>query len=335
MDGRNPATDDNDGDSLPDAWELYYFSNLTKANASMDSDSDGVNNYDEFQEGTDPTDSASFQPRLSVAAFHGYIAVAPNLPSYPLGTDVALTPVADPGYAFVRWLGNAQGRAQPLIVTMDAHKVVQAEFKLSGDEFVTAQPIYGTSARIDASNVSYTKETGEPNHAGNPGGKSIWWVWTAPVTGPVTFSTAGSAFTTLLAAYTGSSVSNLTLVASDINSLGGTNRSRITFNASASTTYYVAVDGLNGASSWITLSMSVNTAPPASLTVESIDVVGTTASVAVQGPASSSIVLDASTNLLNWTPILTNTSGSDGRTTFVDSAADRPAKFYRGRVLSP
>ena len=48
---------------------------------------------------------------------------------------------------------------------MDARKSVRAVFKLNGDEFVTAQPIYGTSARVEASNVSYTKEASEPYHA--------------------------------------------------------------------------------------------------------------------------------------------------------------------------
>src|SRR2546425_3684733 len=43
-----------------------------------------------------------------------------------------------------------------------------------------------------------TKESGEPNHAGNAGGSSIWYRWTAPTADPVTIDTVGSAFNTLL-----------------------------------------------------------------------------------------------------------------------------------------
>lgn len=48
--------DDLDGDGLPDAWEAQYgLSNLTFADASIDTDGDGLTNYEEFLLGTDPT----------------------------------------------------------------------------------------------------------------------------------------------------------------------------------------------------------------------------------------------------------------------------------------
>jgi hypothetical protein len=45
------------------------------------------------------------------------------------------------------------------------------------------------------------KETwnNEPDHDGNPGGKSVWWTWVAPANGLVTVSTQGSTFDTVLA----------------------------------------------------------------------------------------------------------------------------------------
>jgi len=46
--------------------------------------------------------------------------------------------------------------------------------------------------------VNATKEPGEPAHAGNDGGASIWYSWTAPSTGNVTITTEGSSFDTLL-----------------------------------------------------------------------------------------------------------------------------------------
>ena len=66
--------------------------------------------------------------------------------------------------------------------------------------------------------------------------------WTAPASGNVIIKTAGSNFDTTLAAYTGSSVSALTAIASNDDS-GGTLQSLINFNAVAGTTYQIAVDG--------------------------------------------------------------------------------------------
>lgn len=57
------------------------------------------------------------------------------------------------------------------------------------DDFNRPINIAGTSARIAASNNGATKEAGEPDHAGNPGGSSVWYSWTAPATGRVTLST--------------------------------------------------------------------------------------------------------------------------------------------------
>ena len=49
---------DNDSDGLPDSWELIYFGDLDE-DASGDYDSDGLNNGNEYAQGTDPTDPDS------------------------------------------------------------------------------------------------------------------------------------------------------------------------------------------------------------------------------------------------------------------------------------
>ena len=50
--GRGGA--DTDGDGIPDAWEMRYFSNLTTASATSDFDLDGLSDYGEFLAGTNP-----------------------------------------------------------------------------------------------------------------------------------------------------------------------------------------------------------------------------------------------------------------------------------------
>ena len=65
----------------------------------------------------------------TVAQGNGRIAVSPNLGSYPEGTNVTLTAVADPGYYFDRWEGDVTGSENPVEITMDSNKSVQAYFK--------------------------------------------------------------------------------------------------------------------------------------------------------------------------------------------------------------
>jgi len=117
--------------------------------------------------------------------------------------------------------------------------------------------ITSTSGNVNGSNVSATKESGEPDHAGNAGGKSIWYRWQAPSNGSVTFSTLGSNFDTLLGIYTGSSVNALTEVASNDDDPGGGLTSRVTLNVVAGTQYQIAVDGYDAASGNVVLGWSM------------------------------------------------------------------------------
>ncbi len=100
-----------------------------------------------------------------------------------------------------------------------------------------------------ANNRHATKEANEANHAGNSGGKSLWWRWQPALSGKYVVCTEGSECDTLLAIY--QSTGNLpttgtTPVAQDDNSAGdGT--SRLVVDVTANTWYDIAVDGKNGA----------------------------------------------------------------------------------------
>jgi hypothetical protein len=117
----------------------------------------------------------------------------------------------------------------------------------ANDDFANAQGLTGSSATTTGTNVGATKEAGEPNHAGNAGGKSVWYKWTPQASGTATLNTAGSNFDTLLAVYRGGAVNSLTQVASndDENNAGGVITSKLSFAATAGTTYRIAVDGYN------------------------------------------------------------------------------------------
>lgn len=128
------------------------------------------------------------------------------------------------------------------------------------DTFANRSAITALNLTVTGSSVSATKEAGEPNHAGIAGGKSVWWTWTPSASGSATISTAGSGFDTLLAVYTGSSVSALTSIASnDDDTAHGVATSLVTFNAVAGVAYQIAVDGNAGLSGSIQLTVT----PPA------------------------------------------------------------------------
>jgi hypothetical protein len=329
VDGKNANNDDGDSDGMLDLWEYTYFG-TTNNLATADTDNDGNNNLQEFFDATNPADGTAFRAKLFTTALRGTILRDPDLSSYPLGSTVILTPIPSPGYAFIGWSQNATGLDNPLHLVVDGHENITATFKLAGDDFITALPLSGSLVEASFSNVSFTKQSGEPNHAGNPGGKSIWWRWVAPASGPVTIKTVGSVFNTLLGVYTGSEVNSLNKIASDNNSLGGTNRSQVTFTANAGTPYLIAVDGYNGASGKVVLSLSAGSAavaprldPPAPLNNGAWQ-------FTLSGEPNRSYTVQYSTNLANWYDLSTGLSGSAGKMLVTDPAGPSiRSRFYR------
>ncbi|NEQ77198.1 MAG: S8 family serine peptidase [Okeania sp. SIO2C9] len=132
-----------------------------------------------------------------------------------------------------------------------------ATSEISNDDFANSATLNGTSDNATASTINASIEFGEPFHAGNDGGHSLWWNWTAPSSGLVTIDTFGSDFDTILAAYTGSSVSSLTEIASNDDS--SSLQSQIAFQAVAGTNYQIAVDGFDGAAGNVELALFLET----------------------------------------------------------------------------
>src|SRR3712207_570946 len=54
--------------------------------------------------------------------------------------------------------------------------------------------LWQLQATVSGTNVDATKESGEPDHANNPGGKSVWYEWTAQESGTTFIDTFGSNF---------------------------------------------------------------------------------------------------------------------------------------------
>jgi len=112
-----------------------------------------------------------------------------------------------------------------------------------------------------------TKELGEPNHAGEPGGASAWYSVLAEEDGKMLVSTEGSDFDTVLAVYEGPrnplgyDELGMPAVASDNNSGFDRQSSRVVFPAARNRFYHIAVDGVNGAQGRVVLNYQLGSAP--------------------------------------------------------------------------
>ncbi|MGB9602747.1 MAG: Ig-like domain-containing protein, partial [Limisphaerales bacterium] len=113
----------------------------------------------------------------------------------------------------------------------------------ANDNFENRIMLGGYNITTTGSNAGATKETGEPDRVGGARyGATVWWGWVAPASGQVTIDTVGSSFNTVLGVYTGT-LGSLTVVAENNDIGGGTNQSRVTFNAVAGTEYKILVGG--------------------------------------------------------------------------------------------
>ncbi len=115
----------------------------------------------------------------------------------------------------------------------------------TNDSYFSSIVLSGTSLTITSANLNATSEVGEPDHAGNEGGKSLWWIWTPAADGAVIIDTIGSTFDTLLAVYTGNSIGALAQAAANDDIGDGSSQSRVQFNVTAGVTYQIVVDGYN------------------------------------------------------------------------------------------
>lgn len=211
------------------------------------------------------SNSASFLTLLAPGALTTVtgVTVAGTSLSAPVATGaVAVLAQAFPG-------DTATGRASRLTasgksVTDARNGIVKPRVDLlaaqgppPNDAFAQAAVLEGTGGTASGWNLNATQESGEPAHASTGGGKSVWWLWTPAASGTASFDTHGSGFDTVLAVYTGSSVTALAAVASNDNDGAAGNASGLGFAATAGTTYRIAVDGSSGASGAVKLAWTL------------------------------------------------------------------------------
>jgi len=120
----------------------------------------------------------------------------------------------------------------------------------ANDHFTNATVLVGNVGTVLGTTTGATQEPGEPNHwpfaiTTN----SVWFEWTAQADGLTVFDTDGSPSSsdTVLAVYTGTNLTGLTLIDNDDDGGSTVFASRVAFNSAAGVTYRIAVDGWNGA----------------------------------------------------------------------------------------
>ena len=160
------------------------------------------------------------------------------------------------GGSVMAWGSNYRGALGLSSATLSVSAPTQIPLYLSpppppvNDNFANRTAIGGASGTVNGTVAGATREAGEPSQQSI----SVWWKWTAPASGQVTLSTAGSNVPISVAVYSGIAVNTLT-------SLGTS-----TFQAQAGREYQVATYN-NGSFGTVVLSWNLNTSPQADLSI--------------------------------------------------------------------
>ncbi len=196
----------------------------------------------------DPTPNASGVSQVTVTA-NGIATIATGTTNWT--APIALQPALN--IVQVSAVDAAGNVSSPVIVNYNYLVPTVAN-----DFFVNAILLTNTSGVVSMGSTNASKEVGEPDIAGNPGGKSIWWSFTAPSDGVLTLNTTNSTFDTLLGLFTGTNVANLTAIAENDDAYPGApgGFSFINQAVRSNQVYSIAVDGFDGAAGTVSLSYS-------------------------------------------------------------------------------
>jgi PASTA domain len=115
----------------------------------------------------------------------------------------------------------------------------------SNDNFSDAIAISGKRGSVRGTTTGASREAGEPVAGGAAPGPSVWYTWTPSFTGAVTFHTCATTYDTVLGAYTGDTLTQLTVRAQNDDSCEA--QALIRFPVRAGTRYRIVVAGFGQA----------------------------------------------------------------------------------------
>lgn len=192
----------------------------------------------------------------------------------------------------------------------------------SNDNFRNRIPTHGIRVAATGYNAGATPEAGEPLLAGS-NGKSVWWSWTAPVSGPVAIDLGGSDYTFPVGVFTGTSVSNLTLIAADTGAAS--------FDAVLGQTYKIAVNDASGLTGAIKLKLRapVLELPLARVLTRSVDEVLLSYTVSPH----QVVLLQSSTDGATWKNVRTALARQATVNFLARPAPTNTGPYYRAIVV--
>ena len=161
-----------------------------------------------------------------------------------------------PGKGFNSRVEFSAQAGQKYWIQMDGFAGLMGQFFLtwgpdttppSNDNFATPTFLFGDHGRITGNNCNATLEAGEPNLSVG-GGLTVWHQWTAPTTASYAFGTRSSGFDTVMCVYRGGpTLGALISLGCNDDAIGKGLQSRVRFDAIAGTTYWIRLDGYQGA----------------------------------------------------------------------------------------
>jgi hypothetical protein len=138
------------------------------------------------------------------------------------------------------------------------------------DDFGSPKSLSGATFSVPGINEAATRESDEPDHlpadSASLGENSVWYSWTAPFSGPVTMDTCQANISSTIAVYTGSELSTLSRVADNRYACPSALGSKVTFDATAGTTYRIAVAEPGGDHTQNTFTLDVGDRKPPTVT---------------------------------------------------------------------
>jgi len=256
---------------------------------------------------------------------------APHFAIYSGSSLAALTPLAAGSWAAARVEAGAE-----YAIAMRSARGLPGAFKLSlafnelppNDDFRAAIPLQGPSLTVKGYLTAASAEPGEPPHAGSPAVHSVWWTWTPAATGPArlhSFSPrlrfavyAGNAFEQLAVQASGWSTTTTTLAS---------NYAELWFEAVRGQSYRIAVD--SGPDLPGSVEFDLDLVPPQINVDRPVSGSYRMFKIVERRDAGITIRLDHSTNLAQWTPLLTNLLRSDVTYFYCPVGLAEPAGFFR------
>jgi hypothetical protein len=253
------------------------------------------------------------------AAYTGLnLASATRVPALPLGLDayphaIVFDAVKGQQYriAFDGNLGTFGDITLYLALTQPA----------SNDDFARRMRLHGIYARATSYNAGATREAREPAPPDGSSGKTVWWTWTAPVSGPVLINLQGSEYSYPVSVFTGSRLGQLKRENDGVGSW--------LFTATQGQTYQIAVSDAGGLGGGVQLTLEAPVVEAVSLT--RVGKPGRTAILTYRAVPGQVLMLQSSENGLSWKNVLSATARSTTVTFAVRAPQTR--RSYRAIIV--